>query len=113
MDQAVERFKLERVDFVKIDTEGFEPYVIEGMRATLQQFRPTLYFEIHGLNKLQQQGDLDRAFKHIEPLGYQIWKLDAGLPRITRANISEYAGGGYIAYTNPSADLERTLQHWA
>lgn len=113
IDQAVERFKLDRVDFVKIDTEGYEPHVIEGMRATLQQFKPTLYFEIHGLNKRQQQGDLERVFKHIEPHGYQIWKLDAGLPRITQTNISEFGGGGYLAFTDLSADLERTLQHWA
>lgn len=113
IDQTVERFKLEGVDFVKIDTEGFEPYVIEGMSATLRRFRPKLYFEIHGLNKAQQQCDLARIFKHIEPHGYQIRKLDTGLPIITQSNISEFSGGGYTAFTYLSADLERTLQHWA
>lgn len=113
IDQALEQYKLDGVDFVKIDTEGFEPNIIEGMTATLQHYKPILYFEIHGLNKTQKQRDLNRVFSHIEPHSYQILKLDVGLPKITRMNISEFDGGGYVAFTDLSPDLERALLPWA
>lgn len=112
IDQAVVLYRLNRVDFVKIDTEGFEPYVIEGMTATLQHFKPNLYFEIHGLNWKQQQSDLNRVLNHIGPLGYQIHRLNAGLPRITRTNIADHGGGGYVAFADLRADLDKALQPW-
>lgn len=113
IDQAVMLYRLDRVDFVKIDTEGFEPYVIEGMTATLKHFKPKLYFEIHGLNWKQQQSDLNRVLNHIEPRGYQIHRLNAGLPRITRTNVADHGGGGYVAFADMSTDLDKALQPWA
>lgn len=35
----------ERVDLVKIDVEGFEDQVLEGMRATIKRFSPTIIVE--------------------------------------------------------------------
>lgn len=112
VDQAVVQYELDRVDFVKIDTEGFEPYIIEGMTATLQQFKPILYFEIHGLDKAQKQDDLNRIFNCLDHIGYEIVKLETSLPKVTSPNIAKYEGGGYVAYNDLTSDLERALQHW-
>lgn len=40
---------LKRVDFIKIDVDGFEPSVLRGMRATLDKFRPPFMIELSGL----------------------------------------------------------------
>jgi FkbM family methyltransferase len=47
LDQIVEGLGLTRLDLVKIDTEGFEPQVLEGARATLERFRPVIYLELN------------------------------------------------------------------
>lgn len=38
---------LERLDVVKLDTEGAELHVLNGMRATLKRHRPVLWVELH------------------------------------------------------------------
>jgi FkbM family methyltransferase len=47
LDQIVETLGLSRLDFLKIDTEGFEPQVLEGARATLERLRPVIYLELN------------------------------------------------------------------
>lgn len=47
-----------RVDFVKIDTEGYEPMVLGGMSETLARYKPDIYFEVHGLDDNQKTADL-------------------------------------------------------
>ncbi|HEV2150710.1 MAG TPA: FkbM family methyltransferase [Longimicrobiaceae bacterium] len=38
-----------RPTFVKVDVEGAELYVVQGMRETLREFRPTVMLELHPL----------------------------------------------------------------
>lgn len=38
--------KLHRLDFLKIDTEGFEDCVLAGAIGLLQKFKPTIYLEL-------------------------------------------------------------------
>ncbi|OFW52515.1 MAG: hypothetical protein A2163_08190 [Actinobacteria bacterium RBG_13_35_12] len=112
IDNAVKKYSLDTVDFVKIDTEGFEPYVIEGMKITLEKFNPVLYFEIHGLNDSQKQEDLKRIIKFIMEFGYVVVKLSKGLPQVTRDNIEKFGGGGYIAYQKMDKSLEQAVGYW-
>ena len=68
--------------FCKIDTEGFEPNVIKGMRSCIQQFRPLLFFEIYGLSQEQQARDLADIQTILTGLGYRILNLSEGLPQM-------------------------------
>ncbi|WNK00311.1 FkbM family methyltransferase [Thalassospiraceae bacterium LMO-JJ14] len=45
----------DRINFVKIDTEGFEPMVIRGALETLRKTRPALLVEAHS-NRLKEVG---------------------------------------------------------
>jgi FkbM family methyltransferase len=45
--RAIDSFNLERVDFIKIDVEGFELDVLRGAVKTIQKFKPKLYIEIN------------------------------------------------------------------
>lgn len=51
---------LERVDFVKIDVEGAEPQVLEGMAATIERFKPTILLEFNVSRYGNPAGILDR-----------------------------------------------------
>jgi FkbM family methyltransferase len=52
IDAFVRERHLPRVDFIKIDTEGFEKEILEGAQETLQKFRPAL-----ALSAYHKQGD--------------------------------------------------------
>lgn len=45
LDDVVEDLDIERVDFIKLDVEGFEKQVLLGSQAMLQRFRPVVLFE--------------------------------------------------------------------
>jgi FkbM family methyltransferase len=70
LDAYVARKGLQRVNFIKIDTEGFEPMVLRGARDTLQKFRPLLIVET--LQEYQEMPGAD-YFRRIEE---SMWKLD-------------------------------------
>jgi FkbM family methyltransferase len=47
LDDLVDELKLDRLDFIKVDVEGFEPEFFEGARRTLARFNPVVYFELN------------------------------------------------------------------
>ena len=46
LDYFVEKNKLDNVDIIKIDVEGYEPIVLDGCINTIKKFKPLLYIEI-------------------------------------------------------------------
>lgn len=48
LDDFVEQKKIEAVNFIKIDVEGAEYEVIQGMHKTISKFRPIIFMEING-----------------------------------------------------------------
>ena len=48
LDSLCDELGLDRVDFVKIDVEGAEQVVLEGMVKVLSQHRPQILLELHG-----------------------------------------------------------------
>ena len=46
LDQFLFDNDITRVDFIKIDVEGYEPLVLEGARRTIESFAPVLYIEM-------------------------------------------------------------------
>lgn len=112
VDEAVDNYALGRVDFVKIDTEGFEPYVIEGMTTALEKSKPIIYFEIHGLSEKQKKDDLKRIWSFIKSYDYHLVRLTRDIPRVTNDNMSEFGGGGYVAFFTLTLDLKNTFDYY-
>jgi len=51
LDDLLPKLTLQKIDFVKIDVEGFEQKVLEGMESTIKKYRPTIFCEIYqGVN---------------------------------------------------------------
>lgn len=60
-------FNLERLDFLKVDVEGFESKVLEGAAETIERCRPIMYIE---------NDRVDRSAELIQRLfdmGYRLW----------------------------------------
>ena len=47
LDSLVSELSLNRVDLVRMDLEGYETVVINGMRKTLQEYSPRVLVEVH------------------------------------------------------------------
>jgi FkbM family methyltransferase len=43
----VDSLTIKKIDFIKIDVEGYEGAVLDGAKKTIEQFRPTLFLELH------------------------------------------------------------------
>jgi FkbM family methyltransferase len=60
-------FQLERVDFIKLDVEGFESKVLEGAANTIERCRPIMYIENDRADKSAEL--IQRLFD----MGYRLW----------------------------------------
>ncbi len=63
--------KLDRVDFVKCDIEGYELHVMRELRGLLERHRPTVLIETGGENR-------PAIIRLFEELGYAGYTLDRG-----------------------------------
>ena len=93
IDKCIEDNNLKDVYFVKIDTEGFEPYIIEGMSNCLSKHKPIIYFEIHGVTEHEKQQDIYRIFKFLLNYNYNMRRLVPGLPAVSNENVGSFTRG--------------------
>jgi FkbM family methyltransferase len=47
LDHLCMELSLKRLDFIRMDVEGYEFQVIKGGRMTIQKFKPTILMEVH------------------------------------------------------------------
>jgi FkbM family methyltransferase len=65
LDDLVKKFKLKRLDIIKIDVEGAELKVLRGAKNTLRKFKPKLIIEVHPLLvKLSSIESLLKKYKY-------------------------------------------------
>ena len=65
VDRFVHDYNLARIDFIKIDVEGFEPKVFEGMKEVIREFNPKILFEFNSFALL--------AFGRSNPFDFLEW----------------------------------------
>ena len=70
VDNFLTELKLEKLDLIRIDLEGYEFEIFNGARNTLVKFKPMLQIEVHrdymGLEKSL------KFFKNLKDLGYDV-----------------------------------------
>lgn len=110
IDAVVRSEGIKRLDFVKIDTEGYEPFVIDGMPETLREFSPQVYFEVHGLTPEQKTADLRRIFHVLRRHDYRIFRVSGDYEEVIGAELVKHGGGGYFACPNDKCDIVHFLR---
>lgn len=68
--RRLDDYMLECVDFIKIDTEGYEGKVVQGARRTLNACRPVVFFEDNGLGTKYYGNDWVDPKPVLVSLGY-------------------------------------------
>lgn len=59
VDIIVDELRLDRLDLIKIDVEGFEPDVIEGAMNTIRRLKPKVFLEFNSFTLI--------AFRNVNP----------------------------------------------
>lgn len=72
-DAYLQGLGLKRLDFMKIDIEGFEVEALRGMRGTLEKFRPVMVVEL-GPTTLTKVGSLQQ-FEALFPSDYHLYRV--------------------------------------
>jgi len=76
IDDFVVENGIRKIDFMKIDVEGYEPFVLDGARESLNEFRPDLFIEITP-EWFKSRGRSEREiFDTLKHFGYKIYLSD-------------------------------------
>jgi len=81
IDDLARRLKLERLDFIKADIEGFEQAMIEGARKTLKRLKPALLLEFNQEHLARAGGSVAALWKILKGLGYRPFDPGVGASR--------------------------------
>lgn len=102
LDDWVRQQGLEKIDLIKIDTDGHEFEVLDGARETVARFRPTVIFEASRY-QMQENGvqfsDIENVLR---PLGYRIYNAKTGqeiTPENAARHIPAKTGVDFVAVT--------------
>jgi FkbM family methyltransferase len=87
-DDAMARLGIERVDVVKIDTEGFEVKVLVGLAETLARHRPIVVFELSQATQAEL-GDTRAGLRRLFGSDWQFLTLGE---HPERYRLTEYCG---------------------
>ncbi len=65
-------------DFVKVDVEGMEFFVLRGMRQLLATRKPWVYFELHGTDQSDKLRNASDVINGLRELNYEIYDVERG-----------------------------------
>jgi len=69
-----------RIDFIKLDAQGYEKFIMQGAENTIKKYMPTIFIEIEE-HHLQKFGvTTDEIYELISSFGYQIYKIQNDWP---------------------------------
>ncbi len=79
-DKEIEKEDLKNIDLIKIDVEGFERQALEGIKETIESYRPYVLLEIsnNGDKGIRDLIDMQNFF----PLGYKFKKISYNNPKM-------------------------------
>lgn len=80
VDEFLAANAIPRVDFVKLDVDGFECDVLCGAVAMLKRDRPTFVMEIAPYVLAERGASLDRLVGYLAPLEYRFFSEDGNRP---------------------------------
>lgn len=87
--------ELHKLNFIKIDVEGFEFSVISGLKTTIVRHRPVIIFEYDQNYWKQSNNDIDKCYNFFLDHNYQLYQVnEANAELITSANAIE--GGNLL-----------------
>jgi FkbM family methyltransferase len=78
LDSFVKTQNILKLDFIKIDVEGFEKYVLRGAIETLNKFKPVMYVEVSDVPLRIQNSSAEDLMRFISSFGYKMTEVKTG-----------------------------------
>lgn len=72
IDEFISENHISKIDFIKIDVEGFEVQVIQGAKKTLETYKPWLIFEYSLENIKAQNGNIKNTLNWLLEINYHV-----------------------------------------
>ena len=107
LDEFVERHGIRRLDFMKIDIQGAEPWLLEGGRKTFATLSPDLLIEVAPLELRGAGRDSRDLCVMLEDLGYRLYRLNGhgiGSPFEARTVSPTFEANNVLCVKRPAWD---------
>lgn len=101
LDQFVNKQKMKKVDFIKIDVEGHEFEILQGALNTIKKFKPIIQSEFNYITKSLSLKSDNHYLRFAEQYNYKIMLLGKGYKIINKPNlnkIKKYNFSDFIFY---------------
>ena len=72
LDQYVSDKKLNKIDLVKIDVEGYELHVLKGSELLIKKFKPVFFIELDDSNLKEQGNSAKELITYLTQFNYHI-----------------------------------------
>ena len=69
IDDFLDENKIEKVDFIRMDVEGYEGHIIKGMQKTLDKNNPMLHIEVH--RQFMSENEIRELLEEFQKRGYE------------------------------------------
>ncbi|HTS30407.1 MAG TPA: FkbM family methyltransferase [Bryobacteraceae bacterium] len=76
LDRFCEESNIQRIDFMKVDVEGFEPRLLKGGRKTLERFKPMMQFELNAPVLKHAGSSAEEVRDMLKSLGYEFYLFE-------------------------------------
>lgn len=70
MDNFLEKLGVTKIDFIRMDVEGYEKHVLEGLKNTIKKSKPVIYVEVH-VNIMGKE-NTKKFLRDLESYGYNV-----------------------------------------
>jgi len=95
LDDIVEMNKIDRLNLIKIDIEGYEMHALRGARQVLKRFKPVLFVEVGYTRLLMNKTSPGELIRFLETHGYEVYHSETE-KKVTEAYDFSYIGDGSI-----------------
>jgi FkbM family methyltransferase len=76
LDNVIDELQLRKIDFIKIDVEGFEKRVLEGGKQTLIKHKPVLFIELDNELLAKQNNSSSEIIRFLMDIGYCCYHVE-------------------------------------
>ncbi len=104
-DDIVEELRLKKIDLLKIDVEGYEKKVLQGLKNSINKFRPIIFMELSDFTR--------KSFQNIDEWnaimgGYRVYTFRGYRPILLFFDRQKY-GLSQFDYSSPGKGLNNIL----